>query len=62
MQGLSLKVIEPNVRILVSGLTLHLQLRLRKILRNLDQNQKRSITSFNELARGGIDADQKYKW
>ena len=62
MQGAYLfkKVIEPNVRILASGLTLHFAIEASKNLEEFGlKSEIWSITSFNELARGGIDADQK---
>ena len=62
MQGAYLfkKAIEPNVRILASGLTLRFAIEASKNLEEFGlKSEIWSITSFNELARGGIDADQK---
>ena len=51
---------EPEVRILASGVTLRFAERAKEILNNLGfQSEVWSITSFNELTRGGIDSDRK---
>ena len=53
------KAKNPTVRILASGLTLHFALEASKKLEELSvKSEIWSITSFNELARGGLDADR----
>ena len=50
----------PDVRILASGVTVRFALAASNILKNKGINSEVwSITSFNELARGGIDADRQ---
>ena len=62
MQGAYLykKAVKPNIRILASGLTLRFAIEASKNLEEFGlRTEVWSITSFNELARGGIVADQK---
>ena len=53
---------DANIRILASGVTLRFALDAKEELKKFEINADIwSITSFNELARGGISHDRKYK-